>query len=74
LAGGHKPEIFNSDQGCQSTSSDFVARLESEKLNTSWSDRQSCYNKNVVERLWRTVKYDEVYLHAYSDGWRLKSA
>jgi len=69
LEGGCKPEIFHSDQGCQFTSSDFVARLQSEKIKISWSGRKRCYDNILVERLWRTVKYEEVYLHAYSDGW-----
>ena len=69
LEGGHKPEIFHSDQGCQFTSGDFVARLQAEAIKISWSGRKRCYDNILVERLWRTVKYEEVYLHAYSDGW-----
>ncbi|WP_396123461.1 hypothetical protein [Cyanobium sp. BA20m-p-22] len=64
----HKPEIFHSDQGCQFTSGDFVARLQAEEIKISWSGRKRCYDNILVERLWRTVKYEEVYLHAYSDG------
>ena len=69
LAGDRKPEIFHSDQGCQFTSSDFVARLREERIRISWTGRKRCYDNILVERLWRTVKYEEVYLHAYSDGW-----
>jgi putative transposase len=69
LSDGRKPEIFHSDQGCQFTSSDFVARLRTENIRISWSGRKRCYDNILVERLWRTVKYEEVYLHAYSDGW-----
>ena len=69
LAGDRKPEIFHSDQGCQFTSSDFVARLQAEKIKISWSSRKRCYDNILVERLWRTLKYEEVYLHAYNDGW-----
>jgi len=69
LEGGRKPEIFHSDQGCQFTSSDFVARLQVKKIKISWSGRKRCYDNILVERLWRTVKYEEVYLRAYSDGW-----
>jgi putative transposase len=69
LQGGHRPEIFHSDQGCQFTSGDFVARLQAEAIKISWSGRKRCYDNILVERLWRTVKYEEVYLHAYSDGW-----
>jgi putative transposase len=69
LEGGRRPEIFHSDQGCQFTSGDFVARLQDEEIKISWSGRKRCYDNILVERLWRTVKYEEVYLHAYSDGW-----
>ena len=69
LAGGRKPEIFHSDQGCQFTSGDFVARLQAEEIKIRWSGRKRCYDNILVERLWRTVKYEEVYLYAYSDGW-----
>ena len=69
LEGGRKPEVFHSDQGCQFTSSDFVARLQAEKIKISWSGRKRCYDNILIERLWRTVKYEEVYLRAYSDGW-----
>jgi len=69
LGEGRKPEIFHSDQGCQFTSSPFVARLRGEAIKISWSGKRRCYDNILVERLWRTVKYEEVYLHAYSDGW-----
>jgi putative transposase len=69
LSDGRKPQIFHSDQGCQFTSTDFVARLQREEIKISWSGRKRCYDNILVERLWRTVKYEEVYLRAYSDGW-----
>jgi putative transposase len=69
FAGGRKPEIFHSDQGSQFTSSDFVERLQAEKIKISWSGRRRCFDNILVERLWRTVKYEEVVLWAYSDGW-----
>ncbi|WP_370454141.1 IS3 family transposase [Synechococcus sp. Ace-Pa] len=69
LTGGRKPQMFHSDQGCQFTSGDFVARLKTEEIKISWSGRGRCYDNILVERLWRTVKYEEVYLRAYSDGW-----
>jgi putative transposase len=69
LERGRKPEVFHSDQGCPFTSSAFVARLKTEAIQSSWSGRKSCYNNIQVERLWRTVKYEEVYLRGYSDGW-----
>jgi putative transposase len=69
LEGGRKPQIFHSDQGCQFTSTDFVARLKEEEIKISWSGKKRCYDNILVERLWRTVKYEEVYLRTYSDGW-----
>ena len=69
LAGDRKPEIFHSDQGCQFTSGDFVARLQAGEIKISWTGRKRCYDNILVERLWRAVKYEEVYLPAYRDGW-----
>ena len=69
LAGDCKPEIFHSDQGCQFISGVFVATLQAEKIKISWSGRKHCYDNILLERLWRTVKCEEVYLHAYVDGW-----
>ncbi len=66
---GRQPEIFHSDHCCQFTSGEFVARLQAKRIKNSWPGRKSCYDNILVERLWRTVKYEEVYLHAYSDGW-----
>jgi len=51
LEGGRRPEIFHSDQGCQFTSTDFVARLQAEKIKISWSGRKRCYDNILVERL-----------------------
>jgi putative transposase len=65
LARFGKPEIFNTDQGSQFTSIAFVGVLEREKIAISM-DGRGCWRDNVfVERLWRSVKYEEVYLHAY---------
>jgi putative transposase len=59
------PEIFNTDQGCQFTSSEFVGLLRSHGIQISM-DGKGCWRDNVfVERLWKTIKYEEVYLHAY---------
>jgi putative transposase len=69
LSGGRMPQIFHYDQGCQFTSTDFVTRLQAEEIKISWSGRKRCYDNILVERLWRTLKYEEVYLRAYRDGW-----
>lgn len=59
------PEIFNTDQGAQFTSSEFLSVLRAHQIQVSM-DGQGCWRDNVfVERLWRSVKYEEVYLRAY---------
>jgi len=59
------PEIFNTDQGCQFTSSDFTGLLKEHGIRISM-DGKGCWRDNVfVERLWKSVKYEEVYLRAY---------
>jgi putative transposase len=59
------PEIFNTDQGSQFTSSDFTDLLKEHGIRISM-DGKGCWRDNVfVERLWRSVKYEEVYLYAY---------
>lgn len=60
-----KPEIFNSDQGSQFTSNDFTGILETEGISISMDGRGRAYDNIFVERLWRSVKYEEVYLHQY---------
>ena len=68
LAGDRKPGIFHSDQGFQFTTGVFVVRLKAEEIKISWSGRKRCEDVNLVERMWRTVKYEEAYQHACSDG------
>jgi putative transposase len=61
-----KPDIFNTDQGSQFTSTEFTGFLELNGIRISM-DGKGCWRDNVfVERLWRTLKYEQVYLHAYS--------
>jgi putative transposase len=60
-----KPEIMNTDQGSQFTGSAFIGVLRENGIRISM-DGKGCWRDNVfVERLWKTVKYEEVYLHAY---------
>ena len=60
-----KPDIFNTDQGSQFTSSDFTGLLKDNGIRISM-DGKGCWRDNVfVERLWKSVKYEEVYLKAY---------
>lgn len=59
------PELFNTDQGSQFTGADFIGLLTQHGIQISM-DGKGCWRDNVfVERLWRSVKYEEVYLHAY---------
>lgn len=60
-----KPEIFNSDQGSQFTSKAFTERLESADISISWDGRGRVFDNIFVERLWRSVKYEEVYIKDY---------
>jgi putative transposase len=60
-----RPDIMNTDQGSQFTSAAFIGVLETHGIDISM-DGKGCWRDNVfVERLWRSVKYEEVYLHAY---------
>ena len=59
------PEIFNTDQGSQFTDSDFVGLLEKHAIQISMDGKGSWRDNVFVERLWKSVKYEEVYLHAY---------
>lgn len=59
------PEIFNTDQGVQFTSSEFVTTLQTAGIRVSMDGRGRAFDNIFVERLWRSVKYEEVYLHSY---------
>jgi putative transposase len=56
------PEVFNTDQGVQFTSSTYTARLEAAGAQVSMDGKGRCLDNVFVERLWRTVKYEEIYL------------
>ena len=59
------PEIFNSDQGSQFTSDNFVETLISRNIQVSMDGRGRCHDNIFVERLWRSVKYENVYPKGY---------
>lgn len=60
-----RPDIFNTDQGCQFTGAEFTGVLKQHQIRISM-DGKGCWRDNVfIERLWKSVKYEEVYLHAY---------
>jgi putative transposase len=62
------PEIFNTDQGSQFTSDDFVDALLEKGIRVSMDGRGRWMDNVFVERLWRSLKYEEVYLHAYENA------
>ncbi len=62
-----KPEIFNTDQGAQFTSNDFTKTLEDRSVAISMDGKGRFLDNIFIERLWRSLKYEEVYLRAYED-------
>jgi putative transposase len=62
------PEIFNTDQGSQFTSESFTKILEDNKIKISMDGRGRYMDNIFIERLWRSVKYECVYLHAFTGG------
>jgi putative transposase len=66
LRHGARPEIFNTDQGGQFTSSGYTSLLKQEGIQISMDGRGRALDNVFVERLWRTVKYEEVYLKDYT--------
>jgi len=59
------PDIFNTDQGCQFTSVDFTGRLREREIRISMDGRGRALDNIFVERLWRSVKYEDIYLKGY---------
>ncbi len=64
-----QPEIFNSDQGSQFTSQAFVQMLLDKQIQVSMDGKGRVFDNIFIERFWRTIKYEEVYLHAYESVW-----
>ncbi len=67
LEAGRRPEIFNTDQGSQFTSEAFTGRLEDADIRISMDGRGRTFDNIMIERLWRSVKYEEVYLKDYEN-------
>ena len=63
-----KPEVFNTDQGSQFTSREFTGALERQAIAISMDGKGRAIDNVMIERLWRTVKYEEVYLKEYESG------
>ena len=67
------PAIFNTDQGCQYTSDAFIGVLKSHRIEISMSGTGRALDNVYVERLWRSLKYEDVYLKSYESMTDLKS-
>ena len=61
-----QPEIFNTDQGSQFTSDEFTTRLETAGIQISMDGRGRAFDNIFIERLWRSVKYEDVYIKNYA--------
>jgi putative transposase len=66
LARHGRPEIFNTDQGSQFTSDDFTGTLKGHGITISMDGKARCMDNIFVERLWRSLKYEEVHLNVYA--------
>ena len=65
ISKNEKPEIFNTDQGSQFTSDAFTGRLKENGIAISMDGKRRWRDNVFVERIWKSIKYEEVYLHAY---------
>jgi putative transposase len=65
-----KPKIFNTDQGSQFTSFDFTGVLKGAEITISMDGRGRCMDNIFIERLWRSLKYEAIYLHELTDGFK----
>jgi putative transposase len=74
LAGSRRPEIFNTDQGVQFTSQVFTQHLEQRGIAISMDGKGRALDNVFVERLWRSVKYEEIYPKAYQTGWEAEES
>jgi putative transposase len=63
-----KPDIFNSDQGAQFTSADFISALRNKDIRISMDGRGRCLDNVFIERLWRSLKYELIYPGDFADG------
>lgn len=68
-----RPEVFNTDQGVQFTSQAWTGRVESAGVAVSMDGRGRCLDNVFVERLWRSVKYEDIYLHGYAGAPELRT-
>jgi putative transposase len=73
LARYGKPEIFNTDQGCQFTSEEFTNRLKASGISISMDGKGRCLDNIIVERFWRSIKYEMIFLHEYTTMTELRA-
>lgn len=66
------PGIFNTDQGSQFTSEEFTGKLQASGIQISMDGKGRALDNVFVERLWRSVKYENIYINDYADGWQLR--
>jgi putative transposase len=67
-----QPEIFNTDQGVQFTANAFISALQETGVLVSMDGRGRAYDNIFIERLWRTVKYEDIYIKEYATGHELR--
>jgi len=69
---GVVPEIFNTDQGCQFTSDEWSGRLNELGITISMDGKGRWLDNVIIERFWRSIKYEDIYLKSYENGWELE--
>lgn len=69
---GTVPEIFNTDQGCQFTANEWIKRLKELGIQISMDGKGRWLDNVVIERFWRSIKYEDIYLQSYENGWELE--
>ncbi len=70
---GTAPEIMNTDQGCQFTADEWIGLLKERGVSISMDGKGAWRDNVIVERFWRSVKYEDVYLKSYTDGLELSN-
>src|SRR5206468_392571 len=66
--GRRAPAVANSDQGAQFTSAEYIEAVESSEVRVSMDGRGRCLDNVFIERLWRSLKYEDIYLRDYESG------
>ncbi|MFC1467910.1 IS3 family transposase [Verrucomicrobiota bacterium] len=69
---GTTPEIFNTDQGCQFTSDEWIGQFKELEVTISMDGKGRWLDNVVIERFWRSLKYEDLYLNSYENGWTLE--